>query len=79
MAGSLPLPNELPIGRRLRIRRDALGMSAQEVAGLAGITASQLSRIERGRQRPTWDTVERLYWVMGIMLREEVIAGDRAA
>ncbi len=78
MAASPPLPNELSIGRRLRMRRDALGMRAQDVASLAGITASQLSRIEHGRQRPTWDTVERLYWVMGITLREEVIDNEAA-
>ncbi len=78
MAGSPPLPNELPIGRRLKMRRDALGLSAREVAGRAGITASQLSRIEHGRHRPTWETVERLYWVMGITLREEVIDHEAA-
>ncbi len=78
MAGSPPLPNGLPIGRRLKMRRDALGMSAREVASLAGITASQLSRIEHGRHSPTWETVERLYWVMGITLREKVIDDEAA-
>ncbi|MDP9358167.1 MAG: helix-turn-helix domain-containing protein [Chloroflexota bacterium] len=78
MAGPSP-PDELPIGRRLKMRRDALGKSAQEVAGLAGISVSQLSRIERGHHEPRWRTVERLFLVLGITLREEVNGGDRAA
>ncbi len=79
MAGSPPLPNELPIGRRLKMRRDALGLSGKEVAGQAGITASQLSRIERGHHEPSYRTVVRLFLVLGITLREEVNGGERAA
>ncbi len=77
MAALPPLPSTLPIGRRLRMRRDEIGLTAQEVAALAGLSPSQLSRLEHGRHRPTWETVERICAVLGlsIVLREEVIAG----
>ena len=79
MNGSPPLLDGPPIGRRLRMRREALGMSAQALAATAGISPSHLSRIERGHHRPTWDTVERLYRALGIVLREEVIEDEHAA
>jgi len=79
MAGTPPLPDAPPIGRRLRMRRDALGMTAQAVADRAGITASQLSRIEHGRNQPTWHTVDRLFRVLGVTLKEAPIEDNTAA
>ncbi len=54
-------------------------MSGKEVASLAAISTWQLSRIERGHHEPSYRTVVRLFLVLGIALREEVIGGDRAA
>lgn len=36
------------------------GLGLREVARLAGVSASYLSRVERGEQRATWQLVERV-------------------
>jgi predicted transcriptional regulator len=72
---SPPSPDGLPIGRRVAMHRAALGISSQELAARAGISASQLSRIEHGRHDPAWSTVERLYRALGWELREVMIGG----
>ncbi len=77
-----PSLDGLPIGRRIAARRVAVGLSGQELAARAGISSSQLSRIERGKHDPSWRTTVRLFGVLGIALREEEIGGttdNRAA
>ena len=68
-----PSPDGLPIGRRIAARRVAVGLSGQELAALAGISSSQLSRIEHGKHDPSWRTMVRLFGVLGIVLREEEV------
>lgn len=41
-------------------------MSQEELAMSAGITASALSRIERGLNRPGWETVMQIVHVLGM-------------
>jgi len=72
---SPPLPDGLPIGRRIAARRAAAGLSGQTLAARAGITSSQLSRIEHGRVDPSWRTVVLLFGSLGIVLREEAVGG----
>ena len=48
------------IGKRLAKRRLAAGLSGRALAASAGISANSLSRIERGHQSPTIETLERL-------------------
>ncbi len=77
-----PSPDGLPIGRRIAARRAVVGLSGQELAARAGISSSQLSRIEHGKHDPSWRTTVRLFAVLGIVLREEEIGSttdDRAA
>jgi transcriptional regulator with XRE-family HTH domain len=73
------LRDGLTIGRRVAVLRTEAGISGQELAARAGISASQLSRIERGRHDPSWSTIVRLFAALG---KEVVIAGapnDQAA
>lgn len=41
------------VGSRIRSRRDALGLTQEELAARAGIHSETLSRVERGRMQPT--------------------------
>ncbi len=75
MRTSPPSPDGLPIGRRIAARRAAAGLSGQELAARAGISPSQLNRIEHGKHDPSWRTTVRLFGVLGIVLREEEIGG----
>jgi transcriptional regulator with XRE-family HTH domain len=47
--------------RTLRDVRLSLGLTLVEVAGRLEVDPSTLSRIERGRQWPTRDLLERIY------------------
>lgn len=48
--------------RKLRIER---GMTISEVATAAGVTPSNLSRIECGKYSPTLDTINRVAYALG--------------
>lgn len=53
--------------KRLREERD---ITQEQLAFNAGITASALSRIERGVNTPGWTTVERIAKALGVSLVE---------
>jgi transcriptional regulator with XRE-family HTH domain len=60
-----PEPDRGEVGPRLRQLRDQKGLSARQVAGLAGLTPAYLSRLENGRVSPTVATLARLVEGMG--------------
>lgn len=53
------------VGPRLRQLREQKGVSARQVAQLAGLTPAYLSRLENGRVSPTVATLARLVAAMG--------------
>jgi transcriptional regulator with XRE-family HTH domain len=55
------------IGRRVRELRRGLGLSQSHVAQLAGLHASNVVRLERGRHEPTLTTV----WTVAVALGVE--------
>ena len=63
----LPDPALARLLKRLRVERS---MTQEQLAFDAGITASALSRIERGLISPGWATVYRLAMALGIRLVE---------
>ena len=59
MMTTLPLPDQLYIQRHLR------GLSQEQLAELAGMTAKHYQRIETGHVIPRLDTVQALADVLG--------------
>ena len=57
-----PIADEqmLALGRNLRSRRKALGLTLVQVGELAGLSATFVSQVERGRHRPSVPTLHRL-------------------
>lgn len=57
------------------------GITRAELAALAGISASTVSRIERGRLDPTWGTLMRVLDATGFQIMGNVVvpAGDPSA
>ena len=53
------------VGRLIRDRRNALGLSVRDLASLAGVAFPALSRIENGHTDPRWSTVGRLADALG--------------
>lgn len=58
------------LGARIKELRGRLGMSQEELAGRAGMHWSYLSDLERGRQTPTMDLVNRLVRALSVTLAE---------
>lgn len=68
----MPGVNDLrpALGARIRELRRSLGVSQEELAGRAGLHWTYLSDLERGRQTPTMDVVNRLAKGCGVTLAE---------
>ncbi len=58
------------LGARLRELRRRGGLSQEELAGRAHLHWTYLSDLERGRQTPTVDVVNRLARALGVTLAE---------
>lgn len=55
-----PPPELVRLGRALRALRDERGLKQIEVATGAGVTESQVSDLERGRNDARWTTIARI-------------------
>lgn len=64
------------VGARLRGFRQTLGLSLAELADRSGITASTISRLERGLVRPSLEQLLPLARVYGLPL-DELVAAPR--
>ena len=54
------LVNTLELGRAIRRKREAEGLSLRDVADATDVSASTLSRIENGTGKPEADNIARL-------------------
>ena len=54
--------------RLLREKREAMGLSMNEIAARAGLSHTMISRVERGLRNPTLDTLLRIAGAMEIDL-----------
>jgi len=54
------LAEQIDAGVRLRLVRDALGLTQTEVAEITGVTQADVSRIESGQVSPTVDRMSRM-------------------
>jgi transcriptional regulator with XRE-family HTH domain len=72
-------PPDLVLARVLKSLREDREVSQEQLAFEAGVTASALSRIERGLNSPGWMTVRRLAEALDVSLvqiAEDVEDGD---
>lgn len=58
------------IGEKIVKKRKAMGLTQNELAKKAGIAQSTLSNIEKGKQRPQFDTMSAICRVLGLSLLE---------
>ncbi|RXT07781.1 helix-turn-helix domain-containing protein [Ammoniphilus sp. CFH 90114] len=52
------------IGHRIRLQRKRVGMTVEEVAEKIGLSQSMVSQVERGKAKPSLDTI----WKLSILL-----------
>jgi|SRR5579862_4661365 len=65
-----PSPAEWPLGRRLRIERTRLGMSARELARRLEVSPSLVSQIETGKIQPSVRTLYAMVSVLGVSVED---------
>lgn len=56
----------------LKDARERIELTQEELAGMAGLTASALSRIERGLNSPNWHTVRAIAEALEVSMRDIV-------
>src|SRR6266568_916693 len=71
----------LPLGARMRLKRQEKRISLTEMAELLGYTKSHLSSVENGKGRPSQELVEGYERKLGLALGEfnDFQQGDRSA
>lgn len=72
------------VGNKLRLRRKVKGLSIQDVAGLSGLSAGQLSQVERGVSSPSLRSLHQICAALGMPVgwlfeRNEPLEGDIAS
>jgi transcriptional regulator with XRE-family HTH domain len=67
---------QIALGRAVRLRREELGLSQEEVALEAGLESSWISHIESGRQNPSFGTIDRIARVLDLAVWELVKRAD---
>ncbi len=60
------------IGLKIKLLRNKQGLSQEELAAMAVLSATSLGAIERGTSVPGIDTLERIAIALGIELKELV-------
>ena len=63
------------LGENIQIIRKHRGMKQQELANKIGINMQSLSKIERGVNYPTFDTLEKIMDVLGVT-PNELLSGE---
>jgi chromosome segregation and condensation protein ScpB/DNA-binding XRE family transcriptional regulator len=59
-------PDPGALGRTLKQRRKAVGLTLTELGTVVGVSAGQLSRIETGRSQPSYSTLAQLHEALGL-------------
>lgn len=62
------------LGKRIRARRQALGIDQRSLAGIAGVSVHALSNLEGGTANPTLAVVNRVGAALGMELIWQVRA-----
>ena len=70
-------PVDLHVGRRIRGKRRALGLSVDTLAGALGVEASRIEAYERGTERVPPDHLVRLSEILGVPVSYLVPAKSR--
>lgn len=66
------MEKELDYATAIRDLRDRYGWTLGRLAGVAGLSGSYLSEVERGLKRPSADTLKRLAGAFGMQLSQLV-------
>lgn len=60
------------IGLKIKLLRNKLGLSQEELAEKSNLSSTSIGSIERGKSHPSIETLERIAIALGIELKELV-------
>ena len=66
-------PDPGVLGRTLKQRRKAVGLTLTELGTVVGVSAAQLSRIETGRSQPSYSTLAQLHEALGLDSGQQLV------
>ncbi len=66
-------PDPGVLGRTLKQRRKAVGLTLTQLAELVKVSAAQLSRIETGRSTPSYSTLSKLHEELGLASGDHLV------
>ena len=69
----LSRPDPGVLGRTLKQRRKAVGLTLTQLAELVKVSAAQLSRIETGRSTPSYSTLSKLHEELGLASGDHLV------
>lgn len=55
---------DVKLGRKLRERRESLGLTLTFIARMSGVSAPYLSQVENGKEHPAYNTLARIIFSM---------------
>jgi DNA-binding XRE family transcriptional regulator len=61
---------QVALGRAVRLRREAIGLTQEALADAAGLDATSIRGLERGIANPSWNTADRIARALGLALHE---------
>jgi transcriptional regulator with XRE-family HTH domain len=67
---------QVALGRAIRLRREELGISQEDLALELGYDQGWISHIENGRANPAYGTVDRLARALSLPLSELVLLAE---
>jgi transcriptional regulator with XRE-family HTH domain len=69
----------LPLGNRVRKRREELGLTRERLAIVADVSTSMIARLELSNRLPGTERLVRIARVLGISLDDELLDGPEQA
>jgi DNA-binding XRE family transcriptional regulator len=67
---------QVALGRAVRLRREAIGLTQEALADAADLDATSIRGLERGIANPRWDTADRIARALGLALHELALHAD---
>lgn len=60
------------LGKLIKQRRKVLGLTVRDLAGLAGISKTTISKIETGITNPTFEVLQTIFEYLNLEIKVEV-------
>jgi len=79
MSGKKPDPIDVAVGQRIRLGRQAKGMSQQVLAGHLGLTFQQIQKYEKGANRVGASRLSKIGQILGVEPARLLADGAMAA